>query len=240
MRDNHHYRFFVKPDSIKGDLFVSGEKDLVNQIKNVFRLKPEAEIFVLNGEGEEFIVKLESITKNNVSGKIIEHFDLENKNSAKTILFIPVIKNSNFDLILEKCTELGVDEFQPVIYEHSVIRKTENKDRWNKIVKEASEQSGRKTMPKVRDVLFFSDAIDTISNENVIVLFEGSKTEISSLGKNVFAGNQIILVGPEGGFSDSELSELEKRKFNFFKMGDNILRAETACISGVGFISFLC
>lgn len=234
----HHYRFFVDPDSITGDIFISSDKDLINQIKNVFRLRKGDELVVLDGIGSEYSIAIEGIEKNKISGTIKNKKFIENKKKGKIRLMIPLIKNSNFDLILEKCTELGVDYFQPVICERSIIRLNSGKERWKKLLKEASEQSGRFYLPEISDPISLSEAVKIFKKETCVVAYE----EVETRAKDIKISSDIIniFIGPEGGFSEKELKIFKDNSFSFFGINKNVLRSETACIVSVGIFAELC
>jgi len=240
---HHHYRFFVPPESISGKNFISQDKELINQIKNVFRLSVGAEILILDNSGKEYVISLRDISKNEVSGEIISSRKKDNNRLFEINLFIPLIKNNNFDLVLEKCTELGIDNFYPIIYDHSVIHKKEKSDRWERIIKEASEQCSRFIKPNIFSPVTFDSALEKIDGTTIIAS-EDSKNSVEEIiskikkDKNKKAIN--IVVGPEGGFSEKELLIIENRGLDSFCLGNNILRAETACIVSLGFFSTLC
>lgn len=241
MKKNKHFRFFVGAENIIGGIFVSSDKDLINQVKNVFRLKTGDEISVLDGSGYEYRVLLQKITKGALEGKLLDKKFSQNSEAIKINLYCPLLKGGSFDLVLEKCTELGVFAFYPVAYKNCVVKPKGNKERWEKIVKEASEQCGRYYLPKINNTLSFEEAVSTITKKqnNIVADHEAINKikDLSFVAKGVDAVN--IFVGPEGGFSEKEIDEMQNRDFVFVNISDGILRAETACITSVGIFSNL-
>ena len=150
------------------------------------------------------------------------------------ILVVPVLKEQKMDLILQKSTELGVSRIIPIVTERCVV-KVDNKefkklDRWNRIVKEASEQCKRVTVPiidnicKIRD-LDFSDGVkivcSTRENEKNI------KNVMHNVGK---CARMYIVVGPEGGLSIAEENDLNDLGYVSVSLGNRIMRVETVPI----------
>jgi 16S rRNA (uracil1498-N3)-methyltransferase len=230
-----HYRFLVKPEEIKENLFESLNPSLINQIKNVFRLNTGSQVSIFDGIGNEYLVEISSLNKNIITGKVLDK-KKELKNDFKIGLFCSLLKGDNFEAVLEKCTELGIDFFQPVIFDRSIIRELKplKTERYKRITKEATEQSGRLKPPDILEPIKFSDAINKTRKDFNIVSAIGSGKNILDLrmkGKNI-----NIFIGPEGDFNENEIDIMKKEDFLFFNLGDNILRSETACILASGIV----
>lgn len=241
---NNHHRFFIDPDNIQGDFFITKNKDLINQIKNVFRLhghdfngdKEGDHILVLDGTGWEYEFELEEVSNKNIDGCLVEKKFYE-KDNKKIGLFCSLLKGDHFEMVLEKCTELGTDLFQPVVYERSVIREISKgkMERYRKIIKEATEQSGRLDLPEIFEPVNLKEAIKKTKNAFNLV-------SAIKVGKNIldikFKGKDInIFIGPEGDFSEKEINIMRKENFLFFNLGNNVLRSETAAIVSCGIIA---
>jgi len=234
--DKHHYRFFVDPDSLTGEKFSSSDKELINQIKNVFRLKIGDKITVLDNSGYEFDVVLEKIDNTILNGKIVEKKKRE-ESGLKINLFCSLLKKGNFELVLQKCTELGVFSITPVIYRNTVVKKTEGKERWGKIIKEASEQCGRTVLPVLNQPTDLGKVPSSVVGGLNLVADERLNIKIGDL-QSRFKGSSVInlFVGPEGSFTDEERKLMKESGFLTFSLGNNILRSETAAIIGVGLL----
>jgi len=234
IKKNHH-RFLVNPDNIQKDFFITKDKELINQIKNVFRLGTSSQISFFDGLGNEYLVEILKIEKDLIQGKILSKKKMA-KNRFKIGLFCSLLKGDHFETVLEKCTELGISFFQPVIFDRTIIReiKTGKLERYRKIIKEAAEQSGRSDLPDIFDPVDLMEAVKKTKNYFNLVSAIGA-------GKNIldikFRNKDInIFIGPEGDFSEKEKELMKKEGFLFFNLGDNILRSETACILASGII----
>lgn len=227
---------FVKGDSNK---IVLNNKELLNQILNVFRFKTGSQFIVFDGSGTEFFVEIvpPPLQGGNKSSKEILCEIKEEKSGIKrkkklTLVF-SMIKKENMELVVQKCTELGVTNFVPIISERTV------KTGWNfgrieKIVKEAVEQSGFPDLPVISQ--------EAIKLEKVIEKYKKEKENFDGLCVLDFDGVPLasvkhlisvdtIFVGPEGGWSDKERELFKKNNIKNISLGQNVLRAETASIA---------
>ena len=195
-------------------------------IKTVMRLKESDSIEVVY-DNKVYISKLTD-DYNAIIDKEIEN-DSENK--VKRVLIIPLLKEQKMDLILQKGTELGVDEIIPVIMERSIINingKEEKKlERWAKILKEASEQSKRTMIPAITKPkkLFELKELDGLKMVCSTVEKEMTLKKFLTQSKNYDTIN--IVMGPEGGISSKEEELLNSVGFTSITLGNRILRVET-------------
>ena len=234
----HHLRFFTEPSSIQGESFYSNDKELINQIKNVFRLKVGSKITVLDGSGAEYIVEIFSLGSTNIGGFVLSKKDPRGL-SFKINLFCSILKGDRFEWILQKCTETGISGFYPVIYKNSIIKEisVNKKHRYEKILKEATEQSQRGKIPFLSDPISFQEARAIANNGYGIAAIQESDKNIFYFDKEIKSKKEInIFVGPEGDFSDIEKEAMRRSGIGSFSMGEGILRSETACILASGII----
>lgn len=237
------HRFYIENIDInKENTVVTQETSLIHQLKNVFRYKSGQKIHIFNEKIGELEVELININKKDMSFKYIRHIKdlMDNKIDNEIIdkkiyLYMSVIKNSNFDLIIEKAVELGVYEIIPVISERS-IKNQLNIIRINKIIKEATEQSGRLDLMKIGNIVDLKNAINTAKDNSDIVYFGSvNENDDSKNINNVYDKSSISLfIGPEGGFSEDEISMFFELDLIPLRLGKYILRAETAAIVGCG------
>jgi 16S rRNA (uracil1498-N3)-methyltransferase len=236
------HRFYIEQEIPQEGEITLADPELIHQMVNVFRFKISDKVILFDGRGSEFEAEIMTTSKKEISFKILKSSQgvssalggdsLASKNVS---LYLALIKKGNFELAVEKCTEVGVAEIHPIISERSE-KKDLNIERLNKIVKEASEQSGRLTLPKVYDVKSLEEAVTQVVNEGkVCVAFDpgGEKHNLVS------QDNIAIFVGPEGGWSDAELDVFKKNKFKTVSIGENVLRAETAAIVGSSLLLIL-
>lgn len=221
------HRFFVN-QPIKSSKEISIEdRDVIHQWKNVFRLKSQDEVILLDNSGFEYLCEIEDLSRDFARLKKIGSREVEGKQKKELTLFCSLIKKDNFEWVLEKGTELGVSEFAPVVSERSE-KKDFNFERGLKIIKEASEQSGRGTMPKLRETTGLEKAISDYSGN--LIAFDPSGEDFSV--EKVSDFKEIgVLIGPEGGFTENELVLFKQKVIPVYNLGSQILRAETAAIA---------
>lgn len=212
--------------------------DDVKHLYKVLRLSEGDRIILNNCDGEEFSAIINSITKQEVILDIEEKLEVNNESAIKVYLFQGLPKAQKMDLIVQKGTELGILEFIPTLTERVDIKlKGDFKklDRLNRIALEAAKQSKRTIIPKVLEPIEFSDALNKMKDlDLVIVPYEnaenfGIKTLINSGKVDVSKIKTIgILIGPEGGFEESEINKLKDNGAYIVTLGSRILRTETA------------
>ena len=161
----------------------------------------------------------------------------------KIILADCLPKQNRFEAIIEKATELGVDKIQPLISERTIARPKDKLERWRRIAKESSEQSGRDTIPEIGDVLKLYDWLKEVTElkDDWLFLFcwELEKTttvrEVLSAHRD---SNIVVLIGPEGGFSEREVLAIKTAGGISASLGSRILKTDTAAISVLAMINY--
>lgn len=234
------YKFFVKGNQIEDAKIVINNND-VNHIKNVLRLGLGDKIEISNSDNSEsFICEIKEFKNNLVNCEIIEK--IENLSEANIHLHIlqGLPKSDKMELIIQKCTELGVKEFSPLFLNRCIV-KLDGKDeikrieRWQRIAEVAAKQSKRNIVPKVNRVVKLDKVIELIKEYDIIVVaYEEEKSnnikkELQKLRKkeNLKIG---VLIGPEGGIEKEEVEYLKKAGAKIVTLGNRILRTETASI----------
>lgn len=212
------------------------DKELVHQIKNVFRMKVGDEVVIFNGSTGEVEAEITEVGKKEIIFKLGHPTQNKNEPEIKITLFCSLIKKDNFETACQKATEAGVSKIVPIISSRTV-KLSPNLERARKITKEASEQSGRGIVPQIIEPISFDEAILMAQNENQINLFldprGGSLKSNKGVERKSFIG---IFIGPEGGWSEEELAKADKNNFPVFSLGGLILRAETAAFASVFYI----
>ena len=227
-------RFFVSQEQIP---VITGSD--AHQIKNVLRLKVGDELELLDGSGKVYFAKISEIEKEKIVCQIIK--TKEDKPSATVSVTIAqcLPKAKKMDLIIQKCTELGVDKIIPILSERS-IAKSEKTVRWQKIAKGAAEQSGRSTIPEIAPLTRFNDLLKQKNEfDTAIVPWElEQELTLKSVLRNKPINKLIILVGPEGGFSNKEVELAKTAGFVPVTLGARILRTETAPMAILAMINY--
>lgn len=244
------HKFFTEPHNITENQGIILGDD-VKHIYKVLRLSEGEEVVLNNCEGTEYLGKISSISKSEVVVDIIEKLDINNESKIKIHLFQGLPKGQKMDLIVQKGTELGIYEFIPTITSRVDVKlKGEFKklDRLNRIALEASKQSKRSIIPKVREVINFDEAINELNNMDLVVIpYEnaedfGIKSLMRKLNdENVNFENikEIgIVIGPEGGFEEDEINKLKDNGAHIVTLGKRILRTETAGFTATALLQY--
>lgn len=227
------HRFYVPTAQIIDDQVTFSEEQR-KQIKNVLRLGAGDIVKVFDGTGRELTTKLDAPD----TGRIIETTSPDTESKIYLTLVQGIPKGDKIELILQKCTEVGVSEFLIVDTARS-IPKIDSKrlearlQRWRSIVIEAAEQSGRVRIPKVSGIIAFKDALKASSGSQIRVIAWESEREIalsSVLQTTDNLTNVMLFVGPEGGFTQEEVSTAQQLGISPVSLGPRILRTETAAI----------
>lgn len=231
-------RFFVEKNNINlenNTCIIEGED--VKHVSKVLRCKIGEELEVCDNDNNEYICEITDIDKSTVTLDILEKIDIKRESDLKVKLYQGLPKGPKMEIILQKLTEVGVDEIILVQTKRSVTKvddKKEDKkiDRWQRIIYEAAKQSKRGKIPKLRGVLSFKEALEEMKNNDFnIIPYENERTKsIKKALKGVNINNIGIFVGPEGGFDDSEIQSVESIGGQSVSLGPRILRTETASI----------
>ena len=204
--------------------------ELFNQIRNVLKLKIGEKIILGDGKMNEGIAEIKEYGKDFIRVEAGEIKINQNEPAGQVILYCAILKKENFELVIQKATEIGVKEIVPLITARTV-KLDIKKDRLEKIIKEASEQSGRGIMPILHDPLEFNKTFDYAKHSKVNLFFDSSGGDFTEDFKlkteNYLIG---VWIGPEGGWDSQELELARKSGFKIINLGKLTLRAETAAI----------
>lgn len=206
--------------------FILNEDDLYH-IKKVMRMT-DGELLEVVFESNLYICKLKDRVA--VIDKIVEN---ENNKKIKYVLVLPILQEQKMSFVLQKATELGVDEIIPIYTERSKVKVDEKEDkkllRWTRICKEASEQAKRLDIPKINNIINIKD-IDIDGLKIVCSTKEKSNNLKKVLKNNLNCDKIVISIGPEGGLTDKEEQLFVDQGFIPVSLGDNIMRVETVPI----------
>jgi len=203
---------------------------------NVLRMKDGQYLHIFNHNDGEWLAQIQLQKKKQLA--ILVRKPIANKNIQKRfniILAFSLLKKQNNSLIITKATELNVKEIYPVITDRSIVREI-NIPRYNKIAIEASEQCGRLSIPIIHEAVSLKKLLSKKDKSHIIVCnSQQPYPHISGVLKKINMQEEIIIItGPEGGFSDTEIVHLKNKELLYnASLGDLTLRAETACISSL-------
>ena len=204
-------------------------------LTKVMRLKKN-DIFSLFNKTGEWEAKILNITKDFVEFKSTKQLRQKEKVQELWLAFSP-IKSNYQNFMIQKATELGVSKFLPIIFDRTIVRKI-NKERLEKIVIEACEQSNRISVPSIEQA---QNLKNFLSSNSMNLIFTDLNSDNKKIEKAKFSGEPIcIIIGPEGDFSEHERQEILSFKgVQVLKINDNILRSETAVISAISIINYV-
>ena len=208
------------------------DTDLLHQWKNVFRFTTGTRLILFDNSGFEYLGLIARLSNLEGKVKIVNKEDRQAVSYPEICLFAALIKKDHFEWVIEKATELGVSQIVPVVTDRSE-KKSLNMERANKILKEASEQSGRAKMPKLNEPTAFEEILSSIEvgdEEKIKILSIDPKGEAWPKADK-FDTKLGAFVGPEGGWSPRELQLFKLKKIPIYRLGSQVLRAETAAVA---------
>ena len=222
-------------DTLSSNMIDKLDKDQSHYLSKVMRVK-ENEVFSLFNKEGEWEAKILGISKNIVEFKIIKQLRQKEITKELWLAFSP-IKSNYQNFMLQKATELGVTKFLPIIFDRTVVRKI-NKDRLEKIIIEASEQSNRINVPIIESA---QDLNSFLKKNSMNLIFTDLNSKIKKVDKSKFMDKPVcIIIGPEGDFSEIEREKILSFKgVQPIKINENILRSETAVISAISIVNYV-
>ncbi|GAA0862528.1 16S rRNA (uracil(1498)-N(3))-methyltransferase [Paraclostridium tenue] len=231
-------RFFVEKKNVNlenNTCIIEGED--VKHISKVLRCRVGEELEICDNDNNEYICEITNIDKSQVDLNILKRVDIKRESDLKIKVYQGLPKGPKMEMILQKLTEVGVDEIILVQTKRTVVKVDDKKEdkkieRWERIIYEAAKQSKRGKIPKLRGVLSFKEALaDMKENDFNIAPYENEKTKtIKQAIKGKDINNIGIFVGPEGGFEDTEINAIEEIGGQSVSLGPRILRTETASL----------
>ena len=222
-------------DTLSANMIDKLDKNQSHYLSKVMRVK-ENEVFSLFNKEGEWEAKVLGIFKNIVEFKIIKQLIQKEATKELWLAFSP-IKSNYQNFMLQKATELGVTKFLPIIFDRTVVRKI-NKDRIEKIVIEASEQSNRINVPTIEEA---QDLNGFLKKNSMNLIFTDLNSNIKKIDRSKFTDKPVcIIIGPEGDFSETEREKILSFKgVQPIKINENILRSETAVISAISIVNYV-
>jgi len=217
-------------------------QDSSKHLVNVLRKKEGSLIELFDGKGSSCTAEIISSQKKRVKVKLVEEAVFQDRKGIKISLGQSLIKTEPFSFSIQKATELGVASMSPLYTERTVIKLKSNstksrKARWQSIATHACQQCGENWLPEINEIQRLEDWAQAVKAKHKIVLYPNAETKLSSL---TFDDSVAIAVGPEGDFTDSEINLLTEKDFLPVKLGERVLRADTAVISVVSAIRAMC
>jgi len=233
---------------IESPLSANSELDLdenaARYVGRALRLAPNDKLTLFDGRGGEFQATIVAMSKNKVTVAIGEHSDRTVESPLTIHLLQGISRGERMDFVMQKATELGVQRITPLISDYTVVkldakRAEKRRQHWRGIVASACEQSGRNSLPDVSS----PQPLRSWLGENVnaggtrLILKPGSDGSLRFVGEE--DQPMILLIGPEGGFSDNEYELAEATGFREIGFGKRVLRTETAAMAAIASLQTL-
>jgi 16S rRNA (uracil1498-N3)-methyltransferase len=235
-------RYFVAPEQlVQNTATITG--DDAHHISRVMRAREGEAILVANGVDRTVEAVITSLEKDRVTATVIRELGMDSEPRVQVWLAQSLPKGDKLEMVIQKCTEIGATRIIPFLSERTVVQYDTKKEakrleRWRKIAKEAAEQAHRCTIPDVdaplsfREILKLSQTADLrlfcYEKEAGTQLREVLSSWINELPSDADGKTVVVMVGPEGGFSEREASDAEENGFQPVGLGSRILRTETA------------
>lgn len=237
-------RYFVNKEQFSDNqVIITG--DDVHHISKVLRGNIGDKIICANGEGYDVDAEIVSIDSKRVVCRIVNTLVDSREPKIELILAQALPKADKMDLIIQKGTEIGVTTFLPFTSERTIVQLNDKKEqkrveRWEKIAKEAAEQAHRSRVPKILPITTIKELLNNL--DTVLPLIAYEKEDTNSLSKVLTKGLSdkkiLLIIGPEGGFTEKEIRIAEEKGAIPISLGKRILRTETAGIVGAANIIY--
>ncbi|TWE06500.1 16S rRNA (uracil1498-N3)-methyltransferase [Neobacillus bataviensis] len=241
-------RYFVQQKA-NNDHFIIDEEDRHHIVK-VMRMEINDQIICVDPEGKQAVCRLSEITNSSVVADVVQWIDESPELPISITIASGLPKGDKLEWIIQKGTELGAQQFLPFSAARSVVKWDEKKavkkiDRWQKIAKEAAEQSHRTILPSIINPMSFKELLKKSNDfDYKLAAYEeesrqGETSVLSSTLKKMKNGETLLFVfGPEGGLAEEEVQQLKDFGFGLCGLGPRILRTETAPLYSLAAISY--
>ena len=230
----HWESFYVHPNDVCGDEIRFREEE-TKHLGQVMRKKTYQRIWAVDGQGKAYEVQLIQVGKKEATGKIIQTRRRFGEPMTEVTLAQSILKGDHFDDLVEKTTEIGVRRIIPMITNNTIPSASPQKlARWRRIAVAAMKQSGRSVLPEITDPAYFQQILETKAQyQHCWIAHSGNTSTAPRFAENSVNDrikSVLLLVGPEGGFSDAEIESAKQRNIRQITLGPRRLRAETAGI----------
>jgi 16S rRNA (uracil1498-N3)-methyltransferase len=243
------HRFFVAPELVQRlDAAIPLPGELAHQLRDVLHLQVGEQVVLLDNSGDELLATIASASKSAVHVRLIERRTGKSESPVRIILCQGLLKSARFEWVLEKGTELGVSVFSPVLCRRSLSglgdAGTSKLQRWQRIITEAAEQSGRARLPALLPARPLLRALNDIppgalalmpwEEERALTLRDALRSPSDQLLPARHNQTTVVLfIGPEGGLTADEVNQAQQHGVQVVSLGSRILRAETAALATV-------
>lgn len=230
-------QYMINDSNIIDNKIILNNDDIFHIFK-VMRMKENDKIICADYESK---IKYLCVINENKEIKIVEQFNEDNELDYNIVLAFGLVSSDKLEFVIQKASELGVNKLIPFISQHSQVKYDEKKlskkmIRWQKIIKEACEQSKRNSLMSIETPIKLNDLVDYDIKQKIVAYENEEGLRLSDV---YLKQDVLIVVGSEGGFATTEIDYLIENGFSSISLGKSILRCETAAISSVSIISEL-
>lgn len=218
-------------------------------LARVLRLKPEDDVVLLSGDGREYLAKIVRITPGEIKATILSERPSNAEPDIDLTVALGFLKEKKMDDLVRQLTELGMSRFHPFFARRSVSRPDSTRmstrvRRWEKIAKEAIKQCRRGSIPEIKPAVPLDEVLSLASTDDVKILFyEGEPRQTSFPSAASIRINEplkaTIILGPEGGLTENEVSAARSAGFSICSLGPRILKAETAAVAACALVQYV-
>ena len=239
-------RFFVSRTAFQADRVVLG-REQARQIRSVLRMEPNDRIVVLDNRGYEYEVALEDVRRDHISGRVMDKRPACGEPAVRITLYQSLLTREKFEWVLQKCTEVGVGRFVPVVTRRSLVRNSNSinpnrLERWRRILTEAAEQSCRGRIPELAPVVTFEQVLPDFDAYDRCLIGhapeKGAELRCALRHENNCPVTVALCVGPEGGFAEEEVQLAQAAGAVAVSLGRRIMRTETAAVVAAALILY--
>jgi len=256
------HRFFVSPDLLKETgAVVSLPKELAHQVRDVLRLAAGERLVLLDNSGDEVLASLDKSSQAGVTVQLVERQVGKSESPVRIILCQGLLKSARFEWILEKGTESGVAVFAPTLCRRSMAGLEDTGrariQRWQRIIREGAEQSGRSRLPELLPVRPLLHALNDLPQNaltimpweeernlhlrhvlNTVIDRRDAAPSTTAAGSASPPVTVVLFIGPEGGFMAEEVRLAQRYGVQVVTLGSRILRAETAALATIANVMY--
>lgn len=246
-------RYFIPAQQINASTCQIVGQD-AHHIAHVLRMKIGDTIICSDGQGKSVVAQITTLGKEEVTCQVIEQIVQDRELPIQVLIAQGLPKGDKLEWIIQKGTELGAHHFYPFMSSRTIVKydgkkETKKLERWNKIIKEAAEQSHRAILPEIHEIQTYKELLSIPADLKLVAYEQASVSESvaeSSQGSAFFHALQgmktgqsvLIAIGPEGGFEEQEVEQFKAHGFQTIGLGKRILRTETASQYVLAAISF--
>lgn len=232
-------RIYTSDNLILNTKIILDAQASIHLIK-VLRLKQDDELRLFNGNGNEYLAHITNVNKKNTEIEVDAILSSESKISFPLHLGQVMSKGDRMDFTIQKATELGITEITPLYSERCEARlkgeRLEKKiEHWKKIAISACEQSGRNQIPTIHPAMTYNEWVQSVDSETKLILHTRDQKPLSDITP---PASVALLVGPEGGMTDSEVVFCIQQGFMGLTLGPRILRTETAALAALSIFQY--